>query len=180
MKSREIDDAHGKAVSDGAQRLRRLHALAAEAERRLRARREAPTAQDGCIGAAAAPELAIGAAGAPRADPLGADATAAALPGTGRVKDAGLAGGWLLESGAAMLDDTIAGSSDRAHQHALKLGRATPPLRQAVPGRTPALPPLRPSSRADCQRRCGTAGFCDPASAFGCGGEFCANRYEPL
>lgn len=74
----------------------------------------------------------------------------------------------------------IIGVGDRAHHMALKLGHVTVAPRQAPVGRPVPLPRLPPSSRAECQRRCGTAGFCDPSSDLGCGGEYCASRYEPL
>jgi len=192
MKSREIEAAHARAGSDSAQRLRHLQALAAAAQRRQLEQGATASAQDGCIEAAPAPAMPIGGAGAPqleaigaaavppRPEPIGAASGPAAVPGAGHERDGALALGWLLNSGEDMVDNCIAGSGDRAHPHALKLGRPASPLRQTPPGRAPALPALRPSSRADCQRRCGTAGFCDPASEFGCGGEFCASRYEAL
>lgn len=71
-------------------------------------------------------------------------------------------------------DETIIGSSDRAFDRALKTAFIPFPLRPS-PIRRPAasLPALRPTSRLACQRRCGTAGFCDPASEHGCGGQYC-------
>jgi len=80
----------------------------------------------------------------------------------------------LLEEGDAS-SRRIAGSGDRAHHLALVPGAGR---RDAVPpihGREPLVLPLRPHSRAECRRRCGKGGFCDPASDLGCGGEYCGN-----
>ncbi|RJF96898.1 hypothetical protein D3870_21220 [Noviherbaspirillum cavernae] len=40
-------------------------------------------------------------------------------------------------------------------------------------GKTTGLRALRPKSRVECERRCGSDGFCDPSDAHGCGGEYC-------
>ena len=86
-------------------------------------------------------------------------------------------GDMLLEEGEPA-DEVIIGSGDRAQHMALKnafvpfLGRPSPAARRLA-----TLPPLRPASRAECGRRCGKGGFCDPSSELGCGGEYCGNRY---
>jgi len=85
----------------------------------------------------------------------------------------------LLDGDDERADETIIGSGDRAHHLALKSSLVIYPPLPLRPART-SLPPLRPTSRAQCQRRCGKAGFCDPSSELGCGGEYCGNRYEPL
>lgn len=85
----------------------------------------------------------------------------------------------LLDGADERADETIIGSGDRAHHLALKSSLVIYPPLPLRPART-SLPPLRPTSRAQCQRRCGKAGFCDPSSELGCGGEYCGNRYEPL
>jgi len=85
----------------------------------------------------------------------------------------------LLDGDDERADETIIGSGDRAHHLALKSAMVIYPPLPLRPART-SLPPLRPASRAQCQRRCGKAGFCDPSSELGCGGEYCGNRYEPL
>lgn len=82
----------------------------------------------------------------------------------------------LLCDPAPVTVEPIIGSGDRAHHLALVAGHGTVALRPVPqqkdkPGA--ALPPLRPSSRLACERRCGRAGQCDPASPFGCGGEYC-------
>ncbi|HWW05979.1 hypothetical protein [Collimonas sp.] len=77
-------------------------------------------------------------------------------------------------------DETIIGSGDRAHHLAMIAITATPPLRRAAPEKPRSLPSLRPSSRAECGRRCGADGFCDPSSEFGCGGEYCVHLHESL
>ncbi|WEF32235.1 hypothetical protein [Pseudoduganella chitinolytica] len=69
--------------------------------------------------------------------------------------------------------EPVVGAGDRAHHLALVAGTALPALRPS-PARTgERLQALRPASRQACERRCGRAGQCDPASPFGCGGEFC-------
>lgn len=69
--------------------------------------------------------------------------------------------------------EPIIGAGDRAHHLALVAGTTVPPLRSAGAGTAERLQALRPASRQACERRCGRAGQCDPASPFGCGGEFC-------
>ena len=78
----------------------------------------------------------------------------------------------------APADERIIGSGDRMHHLALVAGSAPPPhpraLRVRREGDSLVLPP-GPNSRAECRRRCGKAGFCDPSAALGCGGEYCGN-----
>lgn len=81
-------------------------------------------------------------------------------------------------SGRVGQDDTIAGSTDRAHHLSLKFAHVAVAPRQPTPGAAPLVAPRQPLSRAECRRRCGKGGFCDPASELGCGGEYCGNRYE--
>ncbi|WP_146171835.1 hypothetical protein [Pseudoduganella armeniaca] len=69
--------------------------------------------------------------------------------------------------------EPIIGAGDRAHHLALVAGTTVPALRSAGAGTAERLQALRPASRQACERRCGRAGQCDPASPFGCGGEFC-------
>jgi len=69
----------------------------------------------------------------------------------------------------------IIGSGDRAHHLALAPGATRHEARRPASGRESLVLPLRPESRVECQRRCGKAGFCDPASDLGCGGEYCGN-----
>lgn len=87
--------------------------------------------------------------------------------------------------GSAMEDDdalpeiagNIAGRGDRLHYLAMAAASGTALLRAPkmdVPG---ALPAVKPQSRADCERRCGSDGFCDPSSTLGCGGEYCGRQY---
>lgn len=86
------------------------------------------------------------------------------------------------ESGesAPIRDETIIGSGDRAHHLAMIAVTVTPFLRRAPVERAASLPSLRPSSRAECENRCGADGFCDPSSEFGCGGEHCIHLHEAL
>lgn len=69
----------------------------------------------------------------------------------------------------------IIGSGDRAHHLALAPGAARREAQRPAGGRESLVLPLRPESRVECRRRCGKAGFCDPASDLGCGGEYCGN-----
>ncbi|MFC7518725.1 hypothetical protein ACFQUU_27310 [Herbaspirillum sp. GCM10030257] len=46
-------------------------------------------------------------------------------------------------------------------------------------GKTTGLRALRPKSRVECERRCGSDGFCDPSDERGCGGEFCIRLKLP-
>ena len=87
-----------------------------------------------------------------------------------------------LDDGAPV-DDTIIGNSDRAHHLAMAPGLSPvtvlrPRISKNSSGDTLqdtlVLPP-GPKSRAECRRRCGKAGFCDPSSEMGCGGEYCGN-----
>jgi hypothetical protein len=69
--------------------------------------------------------------------------------------------------------EPIIGAGDRAHHLALVAGTAVMPPRPPTARTAERLQALRPASRAACERRCGRAGQCDPASPFGCGGEYC-------
>lgn len=69
--------------------------------------------------------------------------------------------------------EPIIGSGDRAHHLALVAGTGVPVLRPPRGATAERLQALRPASRQACERRCGKAGQCDPASPFGCGGEYC-------
>lgn len=53
-------------------------------------------------------------------------------------------------------------------------------LRQPKMNRSGALPALRPKSRAECERRCGSDGFCDPSDPLGCGGLHCGQQHNML
>ncbi|MFJ3044655.1 hypothetical protein ACIPEN_02385 [Herbaspirillum chlorophenolicum] len=70
---------------------------------------------------------------------------------------------------------TIIGSGDRAHHLAMAPGTPAPQPRQPSARRDALIMPPKPKSRAECQRRCGKNGFCDPSSDLGCGGEHCGN-----
>lgn len=125
--------------------------------------------------------LAVRAAGKPDAD--GADGTVgavAALVLFELIGETGCAGAAGHEAGSGRVgqDDTIAGTNDRAHHLSLKVAHVAVAPRQPAPGPAPLIAPRPPLSRAECRRRCGQAGFCDPASEHGCGGEYCGNRYE--
>lgn len=102
------------------------------------------------------------------------DDVAGAVPAWAPVLVGDLATGLL--DGAALderPDPRIVGSGDRAHQLALINGAAVPAPRRPSADPLMRLPGARPTSRATCERRCGSDGFCDPSSPYGCGGEFC-------
>ena len=86
----------------------------------------------------------------------------------------------LLGDDTPLRDETIIGSGDRAHHLALVAGSPLPRLRALLRGREPLLSRARPASRAQCQRRCGAAGFCDPSSPLGCGGAYCGNVFADV
>ncbi|MET3133324.1 hypothetical protein AAKU55_003614 [Oxalobacteraceae bacterium GrIS 1.11] len=69
--------------------------------------------------------------------------------------------------GGAMVPD------DRVLYLAMVAAPAMATLRQPLAGKFPALPAIKPRTKAECTRRCGTDGFCDPSSPLGCGGEYC-------
>lgn len=81
----------------------------------------------------------------------------------------------LLLDGDAPEDDTIIGSGDRAHHLALAPGLSPLTMQRRPLARDSLVLPPGPKSRAECRRRCGKAGFCDPSSDLGCGGEYCGN-----
>lgn len=72
-------------------------------------------------------------------------------------------------------DERIIGSGDRAHHLALIAGAPAPAPQPLRPAREPLIARAAPKSRADCRRRCGRNGFCDPSSDLGCGGVHCGN-----
>lgn len=71
----------------------------------------------------------------------------------------------------------IPGIDDRIPYMALTTGAANPALRPPKMAPPPLVNPLKPKSRAECQRRCGSDGFCDPSSELGCGGMHCGRKY---
>lgn len=73
---------------------------------------------------------------------------------------------------SAPTPEVIVGVGDRMAHLALVAGTAALRLRPPAAA-SGLLPKLRPASRLACERRCGRAGQCDPASPFGCGGEYC-------
>jgi hypothetical protein len=77
-----------------------------------------------------------------------------------------------LQSGSP----AIPGVDDRVPWMALTVGAAMPTLRAPQPAAQKAIGPLKPKSRAECQRRCGFDGFCDPSSEVGCGGIHCGRK----
>jgi hypothetical protein len=77
------------------------------------------------------------------------------------------------EDAANIEPGTIGGGDDRLRYLAMVAATSVPPLRQLQAPREPAVTAPAPRTRAECERRCGSDGFCDPSSASGCGGEYC-------
>lgn len=69
----------------------------------------------------------------------------------------------------------ITGDGECAYYLAMVGGTGTSLLRAPNMAKQNALPAVKPWSKAECKRRCGADGFCDPSSALGCGGEHCGN-----
>ncbi|EJN02940.1 hypothetical protein [Herbaspirillum sp. YR522] len=114
----------------------------------------------------AAPEPLIGASAAPVPVPIGVSGSAA-----GGV----LAGQDLVIEQDEPASERIVGSGDRMHHLALVAGHAVAQARRRPLPRDSLVLPAGPKSRAECRRRCGKAGFCDPSSDLGCGGQYCDN-----
>lgn len=68
----------------------------------------------------------------------------------------------------------IAGVGDRRPDLAMAALPGTPSLRPATARKKSSVDALRPKSRADCGKRCGRDGFCDPSNPLGCGGMYCS------
>lgn len=71
-------------------------------------------------------------------------------------------------------------SGDRLHRLGVVADIYIMPLRPPKMTRPGSLPALRPKSRADCERRCGSDGFCDPSNLLGCGGVHCGRQGDML
>ncbi|RZI42212.1 hypothetical protein EGT07_13390 [Herbaspirillum sp. HC18] len=78
------------------------------------------------------------------------------------------------------IDAGIPGIDDRAAHLAMAVVPGRPALRRPRLPAKNSLPALRPSSRAECERRCGSDGFCDPSSELGCGGIHCGRKQDKV
>lgn len=67
---------------------------------------------------------------------------------------------------------------DRLHRVAVVADVFVLPLRPPKMDRPDKVPALRPKSKADCERRCGSDGFCDPSDPIGCGGMYCGRQRD--
>lgn len=76
--------------------------------------------------------------------------------------------------------DILMESGDRLHRLAVVAHTFIQQLRLPKMNRSSALPALRPKSRAECERRCGSDGFCDPSAPLGCGGLHCGHQRDML
>ncbi|WP_034300942.1 hypothetical protein [Herbaspirillum sp. RV1423] len=200
-KNNAITDAIASSAGEAAARETRSRQAHVEAERRaqtLRSSTPVRLQQDDSTGAEQAENNGEDPAiGAEALVPAGLEIISGAYPGKGAGSvasgygnaDTGvLSGAAHAKAGSGDFfqdeversDNTILGSGDRAHHMALKNSYHPFPPRPLPIGRASLLPSLRPASRAECQRRCGKAGFCDPSSELGCGGEYCGNRYEMM
>ena len=72
--------------------------------------------------------------------------------------------------------EPLVDSGDKLHRVAVVADTYIVPLRPPRLGRVGLVPALRPKSRAECERRCGSEGFCDPSDPIGCGGLHCGRR----
>ncbi|AKZ62909.1 hypothetical protein F506_09680 [Herbaspirillum hiltneri N3] len=148
---------------------RRAQSLRSCVSARLKSGRDGEEMPDDCTAA----DPFIGAAVA-----VGLEGCADAAPGRPSHRSGDTDGGDMLLEDSEPSDEVIIGSGDRAQHMALKNAFVPFSGRPSPVARRPAtLPPLRPTSRAECGRRCGKGGFCDPSSELGCGGEYCGNRY---
>jgi len=73
--------------------------------------------------------------------------------------------------------NNIAGHDDRMHYLAMVATAGIALLRAPTMAAPSLLPAVRAQSKAECTRRCGSDGFCDPSSELGCGGEHCGRQY---
>jgi len=107
------------------------------------------------------------------------DATRSQVARKGRAGAAALgarAGGLQDEEEMVVLPE----SGDRLHRIAVVAHLLLQELRAPKLKKSGALPPLRAKTRAECERRCGTDGFCDPSSPRGCGGLHCGHLHDML
>ncbi|HVK95917.1 MAG TPA: hypothetical protein VM571_14460 [Noviherbaspirillum sp.] len=77
-------------------------------------------------------------------------------------------------------NDLIMEAGDRLHRVAVVAQTFIQELRSPQMKKTTTLPKLKPKSRAECERRCGTDGFCDPSNILGCGGTHCGASHDML
>ncbi|SFV13944.1 hypothetical protein [Pseudoduganella namucuonensis] len=101
-------------------------------------------------------------------------------PGKGRKSGGGGGGGRAAPPGAWFGEDAPGEGGDRLHRVAVVADTFIEPLRPPKMDRPGSLPALRPKSKAECERRCGSDGFCDPSAPLGCGGVHCGRRHDIL
>lgn len=71
-------------------------------------------------------------------------------------------------------------SGDRLYRVAVVAHTFVQELRPPKMDQPGTLPALRPKSKAECERRCGSDGFCDPSDLLGCGGLHCGRQRDML
>lgn len=71
-------------------------------------------------------------------------------------------------------------SGDRLHRVAVVAHLWLQELRAPRMKSGSSISAARPKSRAECQRRCGHDGFCDPSDPHGCGGVHCGHKGDML
>lgn len=71
-------------------------------------------------------------------------------------------------------------ADDRVLYLAMAAVTMPPPLRPTQARRAQLISAVRARSRAECKKRCGNAGNCDPENPLGCGGTYCREGNEPV
>jgi hypothetical protein len=71
------------------------------------------------------------------------------------------------------MEDALPISESRTEYLAMVAAPGSTTLAPPQLGKTNGLRALRPKSRIECERRCGSDGFCDPSDERGCGGKLC-------
>jgi hypothetical protein len=86
----------------------------------------------------------------------------------------------LTTSEARAAEHLVPGIGDRVPYLAMVAGAASPLLRSPELAKMNQVKAPKPKSRAQCQRRCGRNGFCDPSSELGCGGVYCGRKHDDV
>jgi hypothetical protein len=81
---------------------------------------------------------------------------------------------------ARAVEQPLPGIGDRVPYLAMVAGATTPLLRLPEMAKKSQVKAPKPKSRAQCQRRCGRNGFCDPSSELGCGGVYCGRKQDDV
>jgi hypothetical protein len=103
-------------------------------------------------------------------------------PGKSGARSKDKAGGASAERPKAVWSDSDMPmeSGDRLFRVAVVAHTFIQELRPPKMDQPGTLPAPRPKSKAECERRCGSAGFCDPSDVLGCGGLHCGRQRDML